>query len=1226
MKINSIRLLNLNSLRGTVEIAFDQEPFTHTGLFAITGDTGAGKTTLLDAITLALYGKTSRNHDQEVMSNGTDEALAEVILTNENGRFLARWTQKRTKRKAAPLLVHRELAKWDVATNTWNIVASGKTEVDGRGQGTKGAIEQYIGLGYDQFRRTVLLAQGEFAAFLLSDEKERSAVLERLTDTDIYTRLSKAAFLRAKTTGEQLDLLRKEAQAQQLLSPEEQTALLKKKAALSQQQAATETALRQLRVKEAALLRVQQLEQQLRDTDAALLAVEAEVEDFAPHAARLSIHQQLQSNLPAAQRLQQTGRENIALTTEWQQQQNDRLHIEATLTDVGQALKITQQQATDAEQLLRAQEPALLEAARIDAQIRLHARTVQQLKENATALQQSVQRMATQQHEVAQQTAQQTALEQEANAWMQAHPQASGLPEALRLATQHYWPAWQEAAQSIAKNNTLATTAQQQLDRHRVLLEETQQQAQSLLTARENARATWEQTLNQLPAAWRQSRQPEDVQAAITAHLHALENFSRHYKEYRAALTGLSEVREQLDSLNIASEYTLRLLLEAEDELRLARQTEEIKRLRYDRDRQMLNYERDRAALLTEGQPCPLCGSLHHPYMQEGILKAFSDDAQKEWELARSYLEQAQARYAGLSAELRELSREMRQIEANFGASLNEQTAGLLIQPDEKETLLADLRASLSELNDEQLHEALLLQQIESARTTLEMVKKAAANLRQTAEEVTASEHRLNTTERAAHVQAVEVNRWLDALREGQAALQKNATAITRLLAPFGFDIPVNENWMQQLSPLHALADDFLRFQQQKETAEQQQSVLRATQETLQLQLQERNGEYEHVTAQITAETAHIEHWRTQRTSHYTGEAPEETLTTLREADQQARNLLQQQKDQWQALREQQAVLTERIAHADTQLARFAEEKKQLEQELTNALMRVIPQHFREEVAPLEQFWAACLSETESQSLPLRQQELQHRQSALLLRHRDMQQALDRELSQHEAVGVLSEVIAEREALEQQLQEENRLTGALQQQLDEQEHRRRRAADLLQQIEQMERDWRRHENMRALIGAADGSAFRRFAQSLTLEQLVQYANRHLRQLQGGRYRLRKKANTDLELEIMDTYQADFIRSVNTLSGGETFLVSLALALGLADMTHRKTRIQSLFIDEGFGALDETALEMAVNTLENLQAQGAMVGVISHIREMKERISTQIKVIRQSDGFSRVEIQ
>ena len=137
MKIHTIRLQNLNSIRGDVVIAFDQEPFIHTGLFAITGDTGAGKTTILDAITLALYGCTSRDHEKEVMSNGTTEALAEVEFSNEKGRFLARWQQKKSNRKATPLIVSRDLAEWHADTEEWRIIASGKSEVDGKSKEAK---------------------------------------------------------------------------------------------------------------------------------------------------------------------------------------------------------------------------------------------------------------------------------------------------------------------------------------------------------------------------------------------------------------------------------------------------------------------------------------------------------------------------------------------------------------------------------------------------------------------------------------------------------------------------------------------------------------------------------------------------------------------------------------------------------------------------------------------------------------------------------------------------------------------------------------------------------------------------------------------------------------------------------------------------------------------------------------------------------------------------------
>ncbi len=157
-----------------------------------------------------------------------------------------------------------------------------------------------------------------------------------------------------------------------------------------------------------------------------------------------------------------------------------------------------------------------------------------------------------------------------------------------------------------------------------------------------------------------------------------------------------------------------------------------------------------------------------------------------------------------------------------------------------------------------------------------------------------------------------------------------------------------------------------------------------------------------------------------------------------------------------------------------------------------------------------------------------------------------------------------------------------------------------------------------------LIGSSDGKKFRIFAQGLTLQKLVQLANMHLANL-SGRYVIRKRPGDELELDILDTYQADNVRSMHTLSGGESFLVSLALALGLSDLAGRNANIRSLFIDEGFGTLDDQALDLAITTLENLQARGKTIGIISHVKELKERIVTQVRVVKKGGGMSVVEV-
>ena len=157
-----------------------------------------------------------------------------------------------------------------------------------------------------------------------------------------------------------------------------------------------------------------------------------------------------------------------------------------------------------------------------------------------------------------------------------------------------------------------------------------------------------------------------------------------------------------------------------------------------------------------------------------------------------------------------------------------------------------------------------------------------------------------------------------------------------------------------------------------------------------------------------------------------------------------------------------------------------------------------------------------------------------------------------------------------------------------------------------------------------LIGSADGKKFRVFAQSLTLDALLAHANGHLEDL-SRRYRLQRVPGSDLELQVIDADMGDEVRSVHSLSGGESFLVSLALALGLASLSSQTAEVESLFIDEGFGSLDQDALDMAIASLDTLQSLGRKVGVISHVATLVERIGTRVSVASQGGGRSTVSV-
>jgi exonuclease SbcC len=236
------------------------------------------------------------------------------------------------------------------------------------------------------------------------------------------------------------------------------------------------------------------------------------------------------------------------------------------------------------------------------------------------------------------------------------------------------------------------------------------------------------------------------------------------------------------------------------------------------------------------------------------------------------------------------------------------------------------------------------------------------------------------------------------------------------------------------------------------------------------------------------------------------------------------------------------------------------------------------------------------------------------------------------ELNQQHQIEQARALTAEPAAVvNEQLAMSNELLAALNQQLGQRQQRlhdhragQERHAQLAADLERQQQEARRWRRLAELIGSADGKKFSEFAQGLTLARLVELANRHLARL-NDRYHIQRNPEEHLDLLIVDDYQAGASRSMNSLSGGESFLVSLALALGLSELAGRKTQIDTLFIDEGFGTLDPDTLDVALSALETLQGSGKMIGIISHVEALKERVSTQIHVRRGAGGISTLRV-
>ena len=394
---------------------------------------------------------------------------------------------------------------------------------------------------------------------------------------------------------------------------------------------------------------------------------------------------------------------------------------------------------------------------------------------------------------------------------------------------------------------------------------------------------------------------------------------------------------------------------------------------------------------------------------------------------------------------------------------------------------------------------------------------------------------------------------------------------------------------------------------------EQKIGILRVQHQHQSTQIRQHEAELQLRQEQLDQLQQELGNLRTTRLQLFADKQPdqeEQSLTTAIEAAQKsadnARQQLETEIQQYNRLKNRAEDLVKTITTRAVQLEKLQE----------TFAARLTQSGFADEAG----FTAACLPEEERRRLAQRAQQLADEKTMLDTRQKDKTIALQAEQLKsmtdqprdfHDQV--LAQLITRQQVLQQEI-------GGLRQKLADNENSKQKQQEQLQVIEAQKRECARWDLLHGLIGSADGKKYRNFAQGLTFEVMIRHANRQLQKL-SDRYLLIRDPVRPLELNVIDNYQAGEIRSTKNLSGGESFLISLSLALGLSRMVSRNIRVDSLFLDEGFGTLDEEALDTALETLAHLQQEGKLIGIISHVTVLQERISTRIQVIPRSGGRS-----
>ncbi|MEX0141477.1 AAA family ATPase [Massilia sp. LMS1-1-1.1] len=1252
MKILKISGKNLASLAGEFEVDFQQEPLASSGLFAISGPTGAGKSTLLDALCLALYDATPRllkvlgrgsalpdvgketvnaQDTRTLLRRGTPDGYAQVdFVGNDGASYRARWSVRRSRTKAEGALQATAMSLHQLPA--LQPIGGTKTEV-------KEEIEKRIGLSFDQFTRAVLLAQNEFSTFLKTEDNERGELLETLTGSSIYTDISMRAFERAKKEKQVLERLGEKLADQRPLSPEE-------RAETEALCSAADTVLHTIDLRKA-VLELQQrwhqethkLQAQVASAQQALDSADAERAAAEERRAALAQWELLQPARPLIDDVARLAGEISSTDAALEASRAQAAQAVASEAQLAQAVQLAAADLLAKEAAQRDAAPLLDQTKALDAGIAAHLPAHEQAKQAAQGADQANEAARAALHALQQR--QQTAQgEQEAGRqWLASHQQWQALAQSWQLWDQLFVQAGQAAAQADAADASMAASARQV----RQALDTTQA-AQAALASAAAALALRDAERREALAAVQaiDGQGLQEQRGQLEAHARILSSAEKTWSELarqRQALAHWQAKAAQLaqaaqtESTALAAEAAQTALLEA----RLAQAEKSLKGAEA---ACAASVEQLRANLQDE-QPCPVCGALEHPYSHaddalQAMLASLQDDVLACRTQVRGNLERLATHKAALAAHMREQAQTAEELSALPPAidSLNAQWqphADTLQLPQEDERtdwFTRQLAANAAGLQ--------ALAQQETA------LRQAGARREQTqaAHELASSEHARCTSAvadaqaRLAQLQAQQAGN-ADKGETARAALDALLAQLDGAFADADGAEDWKEGWRAGPAAFRAARESESR-QWLKQQADQDKrghalATLAAQLEAALLAA----GKAQHTAQEAHAAFAAADKQRTalqaQRNALWQGQSVAEVERSLAAAIAQSKEQLAQQQTAAQSASQQRTRLDEACAQLSQRLAALREQEHGAAAALHDWLRQFQDAHPAQapaDMAGLRARLAIAPDAMRAERDALQMIADRHTAAVSVLAERRQQLAAHVQQPPEALEMDVATLQAALDALLQERQAANEEATRLRLAIAQDDARRHSAQAMLAQIEAQAVIERRWASLNELIGSADGKKFRNYAQQFTLEVLLGYANAHLNHL-ARRYQLERidnPNNPSLGLMVRDQDMGGELRSVHSLSGGESFLVSLALALGLASLSSNRVRVESLFIDEGFGSLDTETLRVAMDALDGLQAMGRKVGVISHVQEMTERIATRILVQPGSGGKSVVTVR
>ncbi len=1073
MKILELRFKNLNSLSGEWVIDFTSPEYVSDGIFAITGPTGAGKSTILDAICLALYGRTPRlksitKSGNEIMSRQTGECFAEVTFETQAGKFRSYWSQHRARKKADGNLADSKHEISDVVSG--QVLESKKRDV-------ANAIEEKTGMDFDRFTRSMLLAQGGFAAFLQAVPDDRAPILEQITGTEIYSEISKRVHERQREEHGILELLQADTEGILILSDEEE-------AALSREISEKQNTEKELGLKNDELGKsilwltgIDSLKSELSKIDKESETLQNELKAFEDDRVKL------QKALKAAE----LDSEYARLASKRQEQKND-----------DKDLVSSEEQLPKHEEELVLKETDLKNAENAVANVRSEQKRELELIKKVRAL---------------------DLLLAEKQSNLKTADSDCREVEARLLKNKEQRQKIISNQESVGKKLSKVRDYLSANVRDEGLVSELtgiNEQIKNLKTAMDNV-----STSNNQVSEFRKQAETDAAQ----------------YTKQQALCKNLKEKHDAAKKLVLQTNEDITKLLDG----RMLREY----RIEHDSLLREKAYLRkiasleDERAKLEDSKPCPLCGSLHHPFAEGNIPEM--DETEKKINELSTLIKKAEE----FESELKEHESKENKASSVF----TEAEKKLVLASHKKDESRGNVKRSEDELKSASEKYAELKE--------FTLLKLKAFDINQIPD---------TGLESISEALGTRLKKWQDCQSQKAEIEKKN----TELAAE-----------IQSLGAIMQTLNDSLK---------EKQAVQSTHKNELDKLTDERKGLY----------------------GNKNPDAEEIRLEGL---------VVKAEKDEKTA-RENRDKVRQQLNDVKTRITALKESMTKRQPELEKLESFFIASSKKSGFEDESSYTSCLISIGERNKLSQQAKDIDDKQADIVTRRKDRKRRLSEEVDKKITETPIDVLKEEETATRESLRNLGEQIGAIKQKVIDNTDAKTKHQKKQILIKAQKKECAKWDSLHLLIGSSDGKKYRNFAQGLTFELMVSHANRQLEKM-NDRYLLVRDSEQPLELNVVDNYQAGEIRSTKNLSGGESFIVSLSLALGLSKMASRKVRVDSLFLDEGFGTLDEDALETALETLVGLQQGGKLIGVISHVPALKERISTQINIQPVSGGKSKI---